>query len=74
MNNNFKCPKCKTKSGMGKHLHAKWTCPHCKNSIVPTRENRTLGYVPFKFNAMYAEMTGYKRKSHTPKEAEDGQK
>lgn len=51
--NNFKCPKCKTMQKIGKRLHAKWTCPHCKNTIVPTREIVLLGYVPFRKNRMF---------------------
>lgn len=54
MKKNFKCPKCKHMWSIGKRLHASWICPTCKNSIVPTKEYRKLGYMPFKHNAMFS--------------------
>lgn len=53
MKSNFKCPRCKTKQKLGKHLHASWQCPHCHNTIVPNIEDKLLGYRPFKYNSMY---------------------
>lgn len=61
MQRNFKCPKCKTQQSIGKKLHASWTCPKCHFKLIPTREIRALGYVPFKFNAMVAEMRAHRR-------------
>ena len=49
----FKCPKCRTQQELGKRLRASWTCPHCGNVIVPTREDKLRGYRPFKYNAMF---------------------
>ena len=53
MKPNFKCPKCKTMQRIGKRLHASWMCPHCHFRMVPTKELRQLGYMPFRKNAMF---------------------
>jgi len=53
MKPNFKCPKCKTMQRIGKRLHASWMCPHCHFRMVPTKELRQLGYMPFRRNAMF---------------------
>jgi hypothetical protein len=37
---------------IGKKLRAKWECPHCHNTIIPTDDDRRLGYRPFKYNSM----------------------
>lgn len=52
MKENFKCPRCKTMQTIGKKLRAKWECPHCHNTIIPTDDDRRLGYRPFKYNSM----------------------
>lgn len=67
MKENFKCPRCKTMQTIGKKLRAKWVCPHCHNSIVPTKQDKMLGYRPFKHNAMLQEMfqKNYKKSHQT---------
>lgn len=54
MKPNFKCPKCKSKQAMGKHLHSVWTCPSCHYSLVPSKEMARTGHAPYRKNFMDA--------------------
>ncbi len=52
MKANFKCPRCKKLTTVGKRLSAKYTCPHCKNQILVRSHEREQGHVDYKKNFM----------------------
>lgn len=62
MTTNFRCPRCKKEIKVGK-LRASYTCPHCKYSMVLTREDKIRGWTSYKnsYKFSYAEYRASKQ-------------
>lgn len=54
MKENFKCPKCKQMTKVGKKLHASYTCPNCHYQMLISRQERQQGHVNYKRNFFLA--------------------
>ena len=52
MTTDFKCPRCKKMVKVGR-LHASYTCPKCRESMLISHEEKMLGNKIYRKNFLY---------------------